>query len=292
MKITRSYILTLLFIFCSALHDVAEATGTHESSEPDSVSVSAGIRVQTFPESRVLSTIYALEIGGEQAFNTYLSPLRHTGTTFALSGRWSRPFSAPLWSMDINARARMGVLHNPANTAAMTDLGISLSWQAGRTFRPLPALSLKAGTGIMVDAGVLYLPRNSNNPVAARAWAGATINGAAQYSLRLWGHTIRIIDEVSLPTLGVFFSPHFGQSYYEISLGETSGLARCGWWGNHFAIDNLVAVEIPLYSTYLRFGYRLNALNSKASDIHSRITTHSFVLGICTDWLNVTRRHE
>lgn len=288
----KALLILLLILSVCTLPCHAKASADADPANTDSVSATAGIRVQTFSEQRVLSTIYAVEIGGEQAFNTYLSPLRQRGTTYALSGRWSRPFASPLWDMDINARVRLGTLHNRANTASMTDLGITLSWQAQRSFAPLPALSLKAGAGIMLDAGMLYLPRNSNNPVAARAWVGATLNGAANYSLRLWGHKINIIDEICLPTLGVFFSPHFGQSYYEISLGETSGLARCGWWGNHFAIDNLLAVEVPVCSTRIRVGYRINALNSRASDIHSRITTHSVVLGIHTDWLNVTRRHE
>lgn len=271
----------------------AAAPGSHAAGLPaDSLAASRGIRVQSFEEKRVLTTVYALEAGGEHSFNTYLSPLSHTGSTFALSGQWSRPFGAPRWDMDIKVRARLGLLKNPTRNASMNDLGITLSWQANRAFTPLPSLSLKAGAGVLIDAGALYLPRNSNNPVAARAWGGLTLNGSARYDLRLWGKRFGIIDEVSLPTLGVFFSPHYGQSYYEIYLGDTSGLARCGWWGNHFAIDNLVAVEVPVCATRLRLGYRLNIMNSRASDIHSRITTHSFVLGISTDWLNVTRRHE
>lgn len=258
----------------------------------DTAAAGEGVRVQTFSEGRVLTAVYALEAGSEHAFDTYLSPLRHTGSTFAISGQWSRPFASPMWDMDIKARARLGALRNPAGNASMSDLGLSLSWQANRSFRPMPSLTLKAGAGILVDAGALYLPRNSNNPVAARAWGGITLCGTASYGLRLWGKDFRLVDEVSLPALGVFFSPHYGQSYYEIYLGDTDGLARCGWWGNHLTIDNLVAVEVPVCATRLRLGYRIGITNSRASDIDSRITTHSFVLGICTDWLNVTRRHE
>lgn len=270
---TRAIILMALCLGTTALHG-AEPTDT------------AAV------DRHVLSTVYSLEAGGEHAFNTYLSPLAQTGCNFALSGQWSRPFAGPHRDMDIKARANVGFLQNPARNADMNDIGISLSWQANQAFTPLPGLTLKAGAGALVDAGLLYLPRNSNNPVAARAWLGLTLNGAATYRLRLRGKTLRLIEEVSLPSLGVFFSPHYGESYYEIYLGNHSGLARCGWWGNHFAIDNLVAVEIPVRSIRLRLGYRLNMLNSIASHIDSRITTHSFVLGIATDWLNVSRRYE
>lgn len=272
---------------------LATAVCARPAEPADSTMANPGIQVQTFPENRVLGTVYSLEAGGEHAFNTYLSPLSHTGFTVGLAGEWSRPMgSSPHWGMDIGARARLGLLENPARNAAMNDLGITLSWRAVRSSGPLPGLTLGIGAGALLDAGALYLPRNSNNPVAARAYLGITLEGKAAYRLRLWGKTLRLSESVSLPSLGLFFSPHYGQSYYEIYLGDTSGLARCGWWGNHFAINNLVAVDIPINNIRLRLGYRLEVSNIIASGIHSRISTHSFVLGICTEWLNVTRRHE
>lgn len=260
-------------------------------------------------ETRVLETSYGVEVGGERAFNTYLSELGHSGTSLGIYGQWRHGFGkqktitgnpasganpgtpASPWEMTFGAGARMGFLrNNPARNAVMDDVDLQLSWYATRCFRPAPGLTLKAGAGALLDGGALYVPRNSNNPVAARAYLGLTLNGAARYDLRLWGRTYRLLDEVSLPTLGVFFSPHYGQSYYEIYLGEHDGLARCGWWGNHFTVDNLLAVEVPLCSIRLRLGYRLQVMNSIASDIHSRITNHSLVLGISTDWINVTRK--
>lgn len=242
-----------------------------------------------------LTSVYYVEAGGERAFNTYLSPLRQTGPTFALGGEWGRGCSTPRrrLSMFFSARYRMGFLENPARNASVTDLCLSLGWNMQRTFTPfsgVPELNVSAGAGAAVDGGLLYLPGNSNNPVAARLYAGLTLNGTATYSIRAGRTSLRLIDQVSLPSAGVFFSPHYGQSYYEIYLGEHDGLARFGWWGNHFCIDNLVAVEIPVCSTRIRAGYRFQVLNSRAHGIDSRITTHSFVLGIATDWLNITRR--
>lgn len=251
-------------------------------------------RAEAQESGRRLSTTYTIEAGSEHAFNTYLSPLPHTGSSYALSGAWSRSLGEyeKMWDMTFTASGRIGLMKNPARNAAMDDVALALSWYAQKGFMPIPGLTLKAGGGVQADGGLLYLPRNSNNPVAARAYLGLTVNGSALYKTQLWGYPIRLIDEVSIPTLGVFFSPHYGQSYYEIYLGDTSGLARCGWWGNHFAINNLTAIEIPVCSVRLRIGYRLNILNTIASDINSRITNHSIVLGISTDWINVTRHNE
>lgn len=244
-------------------------------------------------QERVLTTNYSLEVGGEHAFNTYLSPLSHSGTSVGLSGSWARPLSKPErhLNMAFEAAVRFGFMeNNPVRNASLDDASLLLGWNIMRSFRPLPSLTLSAGPGAQIDAGLLFLPRNSNNPVAARVYAGITLCGKAAWQFRVKGKAWRLLDEVSLPTLGVFFSPHYGQSYYEIALGDRSGLARCGWWGNHFAIRNLLAVEIPVCSIRLRLGYRLEVLNSIASDIHSRISVNSFVLGITTDWVNVTRR--
>ncbi|MCM1005191.1 MAG: DUF3316 domain-containing protein [Prevotella sp.] len=273
----RQIVLTLLLL------TVAHMWGTAETT----------VDTVAFKPNRVLSTAYSVEVGGERAFNTYLSPLRQTGWTVGIGGEWSRPMgSSACWGQDIGVRARIGLLENPARNATMNDLQLSLSWRALRSFSPLPDLTLGLGAGALLDAGMLYLPRNSNNPVAARAYLGVTLEGNAAWSFRLWDKRFRLLESVSLPSLGIFFSPHYGQSYYEIYLGDTSGLAHCGWWGNRFAINNLFALEVPTDRVRLRLGYRLEVLNSIASDIDSRITTHSFVLGISTDWLNVTRRHE
>ncbi len=244
-----------------------------------------------------LTATYSLEAGAERAFNTYLSPLLQKGGSFAIDGSWTRGCAAPRHrlALSFGARYRMGFLRNPARNASMTDINLALQCDLQRSLKlpgTHPSLKLAAGAGLLVDGGILYLPGNSNNPVAARLYAGLTLNGTASYDIRVRGHLIRLIDEICMPTLGIFFSPHFGHSYYEIYLGEHSGLAHCGWWGNHFGIDNLVAAEIPVCSARLRLGYRLQITNSRASHIDSRITCHSFVLGITTDWLNITRRHE
>lgn len=247
----------------------------------------------TYTPGRVLSTTYTLEVGAERAFNTYLSPLSHSGWTMGLSGEWSRSIgNSLLWSQDIGACVRVGLLENPAHNAAMNDLDLALSWRALRSFTPLPDLCLGVGAGALFEAGMLYLPRNANNPVAARAYLGISLEGKAAYTVNLWGKKFRLLESLSLPSLGAFFSPHYGQSYYEIYLGNTSGLVRCGWWGNRFALSNHFALEIPVCRTRLRIGYRLDVQNSLASAINSRITTHSVTLGINTEWLNITRSHE
>lgn len=244
--------------------------------------------------SRPLTSTYHVSLGGMSALSTYLSPIMHSGTSAGLGGEWSRRLRCDRYnlSQSYSAAFGMGFLSDPHARSAMSDVHLALSWHIRRNLSPLPGLAVGLGAGVSAEGGLLYLPRNSNNPVAARVSVDMTLNASAVYAMRIGRLPLRLIEQVSLPSLGVFFSPHYGQSYYEIYLGERSGLARCGWWGNHFGINNLCAVEIPVCGIRLRLGYALEVRSSLASGINTRITAHQCVLGISTDWINVTRMSQ
>lgn len=242
-------------------------------------------------QHRPLTAVYQAGIGSTKALSTYLSPIPHSGPEFFIEGEWSRPLAGRHHlRQSYDARFGMGFLQDEADMSAMTNIDFSFAWNLQKHFSPLPGLDLGAGAGLQVEGGLLYLPRNSNNPVAARVSIDLTLNASASYNLRLGRLPMRLVEQVSLPSLGAFFSPHYGESYYEIYLGNHSGLARCGWWGNHFGISNLVAAEVPVCGIRLRLGYRLDVRNSYVSNINTHLTTHSCVIGISTDWLNVTRK--
>lgn len=249
----------------------------------------------TIPALRPMSAIYTLGLGRERARNTYLSPISHSGTAYSLSGEWSRSLRRnPSLRQSYEASLGTSFLRDGSGLSAMTDLNLSLGWNMQRRFSLPAGFAASAGAGVQGEGGLLYLPRNSNNPVAARLSGFATLQGTLHWQSRIRRFPFAIEERVSLPSLGVFFSPHYGQSYYEIYLGEHSGLARLGWWGNHLRLDSHTIAELPLGNTAIRLGYRFSLLRSRASDIHTRITSHMFTLGIRTDWTSVKalRAHE
>lgn len=243
---------------------------------------------------RPLSSFYALEIGSSKTLSTYLSPIRYSGTHIGLKGNWSRAmaFNPEKFIMSFDAAASLDLTHNPAQTSSMSGIDFSLGWSMLYRVRPLKDFQLGVGAGIEFDAGALYLARNSNNPVAARVSLDLTLNLRADYSLRIGKFPITFSDKLSLPSLGVFFSPEYGESYYEIYLGEHSGLAHCGWWGNHFAITNTLMAMIPICNIRLCIGYEIQCRSSYVNYINTRIVNNSFMLGISTDWINVTRNSD
>jgi hypothetical protein len=95
-----------------------------------------------------------------------------------------------------------------------------------------------------------------------------------------------------LPLTGVFFAPDYGELYYEIYLGNHSGLIHAAYPGNYFRLNNLLTADMHFGATTLRIGYQCNIFSSKANDIVANRTTHQFVIGIVSEWLSLDYGHR
>lgn len=252
--------------FCPAYGRNTAGTG----SDVDSLSV-----------SRPITQIYMLEGGGSSALDTYLSPLRYHGFNLALAGTWSKalPWMHDSWLMRFDMRLAFQRLLNPAHTALELGFDFRFSWEAAWRHTFANRLSLTAGASADIGAGVLYLPRNSNNPASAKADLGISLAASLAYPFRIGRLNVLVSDHVSLPTLSVFFSPEYGETYYEIYLGNHKGLAHCGWWGNHFGIDNMLTFDLDIGPSALRLGYRYDLRSSWICHINTQLQSHSFIIG-------------
>lgn len=231
--------------------------------------------------SRPVTQIYSLETGSLDALSTYLSPLRYSGFRAALSGQWHKtlPWGRNTWRMRFDADISGALTANPAGTASMLDFGASFGWGAARMFRLPHGVTLAAGAYLSADAGVLYMPRNSNNPAAARGAISLGLRASASWRLHIGRLPVLLGDCVSVPSLSAFFSPAYGETYYEIYLGNRSGLIHCGWWGNRFYIDNLLSADLDIGPSALRLGYRFGVNSSYICHINTQLVSHSFVIG-------------
>ena len=95
-----------------------------------------------------------------------------------------------------------------------------------------------------------------------------------------------------LPLTGIFFSPQYGELYYEIYLGNRKGLVRGAWPGNFFRLENLATLDFRFGATVLRIGYRCDIFSSKASHIVSRRIGHTAVVGIATEWVSLSAKRS
>mgnify|MGYP001026328133 FL=1 len=239
---------------------------------------------------RPVVSAYTLEAGTAHIAQTYLSPLRYSGPMLALSYERMQAmrFDPERWVMRLSGRldgAR--TRNNPARNALMWNLNLNLGWSMMRRWNMGP-WSLYGGGYTSVEGGLLYVPRNSNNPVAAKAAWNVGITASAVYHTSLFGKklTLRYLGE--LPLTGVFFSPEYGELYYEIYLGNHKGIVRGAWPGNYFKLNNLVSADIALGRTILRLGYRCNIASTKTNNIVCRHIEHSAVVGVASEWISLS----
>lgn len=243
--------------------------------------------------SRPVTGYYNLEMGSTDVKATYLSPLSYKGTQYSLSGSWSKamPFNPEKAIMQFDLNADFCNLLNPAKTARMVGLNGDFTWTMSWRKRLPRDFQITAGGGFDLSGGAYYLIRNSNNPVQAMANFSITLAASASKHFKIGRLPVLVNDRVKLPSLGVFFCPGYGETYYEIYLGNHKGLAHAGWWGNNFRLDNLLSFTLDFGRTAMMVGYRLNVTTQWANNLNTKIITNSFVIGVIPGGIGLKKRN-
>ncbi len=241
---------------------------------------------------RPVAAAYTLEMGGARLADTYLTPLRYTGWNAALAYErlQAMKFNPRRWLMRLSARVGMASAQNPARNATMWMPSLDLSWGMFHRWRLPAGFTVAAGCSTSIGLGCLYLSRNGNNPVSGKAAWTVDASAMAVWNGSIGRLPVALRYQPTIPLIGAFFSPDYGELYYEIYLGNHSGLAHCAWWGDYFAMDHLLTADLRLGGTSLRLGYRGYLLSTSVNNITSRVTTHSFIIGLSGEWLSLNPR--
>ncbi len=224
---------------------------------------------------------YTLETGSQQTIDTYISPLRYDGMPVAISGYWSRQLKSGggRWVSEGGARMEAAFMRNPSRTAREYSFMLLGGWSMSR-FVQLPYdITLRAGVGADVEAGAVYLPRNGNNPASAKFYAGAHLNAEISRRFTFLRRPMRARAGAFMPVAGAMFSPEYGEPYYEIYLGNRSGLAHFAWWGNRMRLIVAPSLDISFRCGTFSLGYRYGLLSSYVNGLHTRIISHTVAIG-------------
>lgn len=242
---------------------------------------------------RPVTSAYTVEFGSSHICDTYLTPLHYRGWHTAINFQrfQAMRFNPSDWIMRLNAGLRLERAQNPTHNATMWDIGLHASWAMMRRWKLPQSVTLAVGGSTSIDGGACYLNRNGNNPVTAKAAWTVNLSAMATYSMKLGRLPVTFSWQPDLPVAGIFFSPDYGELYYEIYLGDHSNLVHAAWWGTRFVFDNLVCADLRFGATALRLGYRNHLLSSKVNNIITRLTTHAFVIGISGEWLSLSPSH-
>ena len=240
---------------------------------------------------RPVTSAYTIEAGTAHLADTYLTPLKYSGQSVALGYErmQAMKFDPERWVMRLNFRLELDRAENPVRNATMWYGGIDFSWGMMHRWRNLaPGLTVGAGGEAQLVLGCLYNARNGNNPASARGAVTVNLTGYCAWNTRVWRVPVTLRYQPALPVLGAFFSPDYGELYYEIYLGNRSGLVHCAWWDDYFALENLLTADLHFGATSLRIGYRNNILSTKANNIVSRQISHCAVVGVSGEWISLS----
>lgn len=238
---------------------------------------------------RPVTSSYELSFGGAELADTYLTPLIYRGESFSFlyDRMQAMKFSPEKWVMELMIGLEGSRTKNPAGNSTMWEAGLSASWSMMRRWHLDDKWTIGVGGFTGLDVGALYLKRNGNNPASAKASWTVGVKSYLTFKFGMGKVPVLLRWSGSMPLGGIFFSPDYGELYYEIWLGNHSGLVHGAWPGDYLRIDNTVSMDFGFGSTWLRVGYRSHILSTKVNDITSRMVTNSFVLGISGEWISV-----
>ncbi len=146
---------------------------------------------------------------------------------------------------------------------------------------------LYGGGGWEASLGGIYNVRNSNNPGSLKVATNFNLSAMALYNWRIF--TFRW--QLTTPFAGMFFSPEYGHSYYEIfTLGNNKGTIHLGSFHNQLALRNYFTVDVPLNYVTLRAGYLGSYYRTDVNELVTKIVSHQFMIGFAVESLNFAGR--
>lgn len=238
---------------------------------------------------RPVMSAYMVEVGRASVLDTYLSPVRYKGVSLRLGYErmQAMKFNPDKWVMQLEAGIDYSPAKNPAENHTIHTLMLDAKWGMMHRWRVKPDLQLFGGGSTQLRGGALYAPANSNNVVSVKINWSLDLTGMAVYDRKIGRLPVTFRYQATLPVLGVFYSPEYGESYYEMYVGNHSGLVHVGWVGNHFTMTNLLTTDMHFGNTTLRVGYRGRVDTSWVNNLNTQIFSHCAVVGVCGEWMSV-----
>lgn len=143
--------------------------------------------------------------------------------------------------------------------------------------------SLEVGPILSGYMGAVYNERNGNNPAQAKLDLMLDLSAVCSYHFRLFHHPFALRYQLTVPFVGVAFSPNYGQSYYEaFSLGNYDHNTVFANFVNMPSMRHLLTLDVPLSRlsrTALRVGYVGEFMQSTFNHINYHSYSHCLMIG-------------
>ena len=223
-------------------------------------------------------------IGKAFLYDTYLSPLRYEGTTYSLMHdriQGTSHFSGNLL-LQQQFQIEVAITENPTSSASEYYGNIDYRFNGLYPLITKSRFRLLGGGGWQASLGGIYNIRNTNNPGSLKTSTNLNLSAMALYNWR--GVTFRW--QLTSPFAGLFFSPEYGHSYYEIfTLGNNKGTIHFASFHNQQALRNYFTMDVPIQRVTLRLGYLNDYYRTHENQLITRVTSHQFMLGFAFESL-------
>jgi hypothetical protein len=244
---------------------------------------------QSPPEIPLIYESSMIGIGNTSVYDAYLSPLEYKGNNIGViyeqmnATGWlnDRIFAQHFFTLEVaNIKNQSGTTGNYAG---------NLDYNYGLYYRFKPVYKIQFFAGIQADGllGFVYNNHNGNNPATGKINLNLNVSGMASYKFRIKKQTLQLRYQLNIPVAGSLFSPQFGQSYYEIGLGDHQHLFHFASFHNQKIMRNLLSLELPFNSLTLRLAYMNWIYETHINSLDTRITSHSFYVGFSQNFFVV-----
>lgn len=225
-------------------------------------------------------------IGKAYLEDSYLSPIKYEGIAISLLHdriKASRKYGSNILTQN-QFRIQTAITKNP--TLSSSEYWGNLNYNLN-IFYPLidsGKLRLYGGGGTEALFGGIYNVRNTNNPGSLKTYVNLNLSSMVLYKLR----NLSLRWQLSTPFAGMFFSPEYGHSYYEIfTLGNDKGTVHFGSFHNQLALRSYFTVDIPIKNLTIRTGYLWDYYATDVNELITRTNAHQFMLGLAFESLYV-----
>jgi hypothetical protein len=227
-------------------------------------------------------------VGIGKAFldDSYLSPITYDGIAISLihDRLKGSTFFGDKGLIQNQFRIQTAITKNP--TSSSSEYWGSLYYSLNG-FYPIfnsENLRLFGGGGTEASLGGIYNVRNTNNPGSLKTYVNLNLSAMALYSWR----NLTFRWQLSTPFAGMFFSPEYGHSYYEIfTLGNNKGTVHFGSFHNQMALRNYFTIDIPVRNITIRTGYLWDYYSTDVNELITKTNAHQFVLGLAFESLYI-----
>lgn len=280
-------LLLLAFWACLPLWLAAENKDLPNIPEANTASPAATTpqvvaSLEHLPLSGVVERTYLLGMGKNHVYDSYLSPLDYAGSTLGFTrigertmqrgqGRWSQ-----MTYFDLNASQ----LHNPVGNATTWDGELQFNYGQHYHLMAQPKWNVALGGLLGAHLGGTYNTRNGNNPGQLHMALDLAVSAVAARQFALWKKRWTWRTQCDIPVMGTFFTPNYGQSYYEIfTLGHAHENIVFSHPFNAPSLRLLSTISIPFGTSSLTLGYKADIRQSTVHHLDRHAWHHTFLIG-------------